>query len=452
MANQSCAKHKPSDSTNLHDTVAAAAQLLHRVSNHGESFALVLADFKQKHNEPALLQQICYGTLRWWPRLLVVLEKLLHRPLSKLEPQLQCLLLAGLYQLQDMRIPPHAVVQSNVEACRKIGCQWACGLVNAVLRGYLRQKPTLEKTLDNNPAWRYSHPDWLLQMLQQQWPSDWQEIANQGNQQPPMHLRINTKRLSRDNWLQQADDCGMEAQPLAFCPQGVQLQQPVAVTEIPGFDDGIVSVQDGAAQQSASLLAASASDIVLDACSAPGGKIAHLLEQTDFDNRPICLERSMNRIQQLRQTLERTNLIDKVVLCHGDASQPKKWWNGQKFTRIMLDAPCGATGVIRRNPDIKLRHDDSLLNTLSINQQAILQSLWPLLAPGGRMVYITCSILKQENDDQIETFLRHTADATNCTPTVAWARSTEHGMQTLPGDNGMDGFYYACFEKKAPAP
>lgn len=451
MAGQLSATPRASEATaaggELQHTVAATVQLLTAVHQHGKALNPSLAELKRQHKEPALLQQMCYGTMRWWPLLVETLRALLDKPEGKLEPKVRYLLLAGLHQLHAMNIPAHAAVQASVEACRDMQCDWACGLVNAILRKYLRQKPQLEQRLRHNSVWLHSHPDWLLQLLRQQWPDHWQQVTAAGNSPPPMHLRVNSRRADRDSWLRLAHAKGLEAQPIPFCPQGVHLLSPIAVELIPGFDEGMVSVQDGAAQQVPSILPVSYDDTVLDACSAPGGKVAHLLERHDFKAKPVCVERNDKRIPQLRQTLRRLGLEERAEICRGDATKPQQWQQQRLFTKMVVDAPCSATGVIRRNPDIKLRPDSEFLNSLCVLQQGILQSLWPLLAPGGKLLYITCSILEQENDAQADAFLRSRQDAENCTPQVEWARAGKHGVQVLPGDNDMDGFYYACIQK-----
>ena len=456
MADQNCAISRPSEEQDggnlaLRQAIIAAVQLLYAVHFHGRQMQQVLAELRQQHPEPALLQQLCYGTLRWWPRLVATLKLLLDKPVEKLEPQVQYLLLTGLYQLLHGNIPAHAVVQSQVEACRDLERAWACGLVNAILRKWLRHRQDMEQQLSQDQEWLHTHPLWLVKLLQQQWPDDWQQIIQAGNTQPPMHLRVNNRLGSRDSWLHKAAAAGITARPVPFCSHGVHLDTPVEVALIPGFDQGMVSVQDGAAQQAAGLLDVTCDDTVLDACSAPGGKIAHLLEQTRFNSKPVCVERSKKRIPRLRQTLGRLGLEDQVSIIHGDATRPEQWSGQQLFTRIIVDAPCSATGVIRRNPDIKLRPDDTMLNQLCVIQQTMLRALWPLLRPGGKLLYATCSILEQENDAQADAFFRQHPDAANSTPGVEWGRRGKYGIYILPGDNGMDGFYYICMSKKTGA-
>jgi len=394
--------------------------------------------------ERALMQELCYGVLRWFPRLEALAGLLLRKPLRVRDQDIHYLIMLGLYQLIYMRIPAHAAVDETVIAARKLGKDWATAVINAVLRNYQRRRDELERQLEDNFVAVYAHPDWLIDRLRTIWPQDWRMLLEANQQRPPMTLRVNARRQSCPEYRQQCHAAGLQTAPVSFAENALVLEQAVDVMRLPGFTDGCVSVQDAGAQMAPALLDLQAGQRVLDACAAPGGKSGHLLEtQPDIDL--LALDIDNERLQRVSANLHRLRL--KAALVCGDAAQPQAWWDGEPFDRILVDAPCSATGVIRRHPDIKYLRQAGDIDTLATTQAAILTALWPLLKPGGRLLYVTCSILAQENHEQIETFLGRHQSASELVIDVPWGRVMPVGRQILTGSEAMDGFYYACIVK-----
>jgi 16S rRNA (cytosine967-C5)-methyltransferase len=421
-----------------------AAQLVFRVLDRGESLSSLLGpglstlvDARQR----ALAQELSFGTLRWCYRLQAVLEKLLKKPLKNRDRDLHALLLVGLYQLLILEMPAHAAVSESVDVARQLDKEWAAGLVNAVLRNAQRQSATLLDSVDAKASARWSHPDWWIKRLRQDWPDDWQQILDANNQRPPMVLRVNALRTNRENYLQQLKQANIEAQPLPFPDSAIRLQEPVAVEKLPGFADGLVSVQDGAAQLSAPLMDLQAGQRVLDACAAPGGKTGHMLESTPELAELVAVDRDERRLGKVEENLQRLGLHAKLLVA--DAGETREWWDGRPFERILLDAPCSASGVVRRHPDIKLLRRSEDVQTLSQQQQRLLDALWPLLSSGGMLLYVTCSVFRQENSDALQAFLDRRDDASELPLPAVWGKALPVGRQLLPGEQGMDGFYFA---------
>ncbi len=425
---------------------SVATSVLTRVSREGQSLSSLLphAFTVLAPERRALAQELCYGTLRWWYQLDALLSLLLDKPLRGKDRDVHCLLLCGLYQLEYMGIPPHAAVSETVAVTTVLKKGWAKGLTNAVLRRYQREREELQQQLEGNPEARYAHPRWLIDALTAAWPAQWPEILAANNQRPPMTLRSAPNHQSREAYLQELEAAGIEASPTAHAPDALTLLQPHDVESLPGFAKGHVSVQDGAAQLAARLLGHQPGIRVLDACAAPGGKTGHILEICR-DIELIALDLEEKRLQRVAQNLDRLQL--RATLICGDAAIPGEWWDGQPFDRILLDAPCSASGVIRRHPDIKLlRRPDDIAQLVQL-QAAILDAMWPLLRPGGMFVYATCSVLPQENSQQLESFLGRQVDAQELKIEADWGVTTTVGRQILPGQDGMDGFYYACIKK-----
>ncbi|HHH43618.1 MAG TPA: 16S rRNA (cytosine(967)-C(5))-methyltransferase RsmB [Gammaproteobacteria bacterium] len=425
-----------------------AALLVHRVLDQGESLGgllerqlAVLDDPRQR----ALAQELAFGTLRWSYRLEALLSRLLRKPLKKKDRDLHALLLVGLYQLLMLELPAHAAVSETVEVARQLGKKWAVGMVNGVLRNAQRQAPGLLKDLDNDAVARWSHPDWWIERLQQDWPDDWQQILAAGNQRPPMVVRVNRLQVERAEYLQQLRAAGIEAREQPFAPAALRLEQPVAVDSLPGFRAGRVSVQDAAAQLCATLLNVQAGHRVLDACAAPGGKTGHILETAPRLQRLLALDIDARRLQKVQDNLQRLQL--QADLLAADAGDPSSWWDQRPFDRILLDAPCSASGVVRRHPDIKRLRRHSDLRSLSQQQQRLLESLWPLLASGGMLLYTSCSVFRQENSDNLQAFLERHADASELPLQAQWGKVQPVGRQLLPGEHDMDGFYFACLTR-----
>lgn len=398
-----------------------------------------------RERDRALIQELAYGTLRWYHQVDGIARLFLAKPFAVKDMDVQALLLGGLYQLRHMRVPPHAAVSETVAAAAAIGKPWATGVINACLRAALRQSARVDTSIASADTVAYSHPSWLIEAVRGDYPDAWREILEANNQRPPLVLRVNVASTSRPRYLERLRAAGIAAQPMAATESGVRLDTPMPVSSIPGFADGEVSVQDGAAQLAAVLLDAGPGARVLDACAAPGGKAAHILERCPELTELVAFEPDPERRHKLRQTLGRLGLCARVL--ETDAAVSERAVGLEGFDRILVDVPCSATGVIRRHPDIKLRRGPRDLPRLAQTQAAILDGVWPCLKPGGKLLYVTCSILDQENSAQIEAFLTRQAQAREIDLALACARRRRRGYQILPGTADMDGFYYACVEK-----
>jgi 16S rRNA (cytosine967-C5)-methyltransferase len=425
---------------------SAAALVILRVTQ-GQSLNTASIDISKRLDETqrGLFQQLCYGVIRWYPTLETLSEQLLSKSLKAKDGDILALLLIGIYQLRSLRIPDHAAISETVNACKLLNKQWATGLMNACLRNYQRQQDVLEKSLTEQVVSLYAHPTWLIEKYQNDWSDNWQTILTANNQQPPMMLRVNCREFPQAEYLELLAKANIAAQAIENCPQGILLEQACDVFALPGFVDGAVSVQDGAAQQVADLLDIQPNQRILDACAAPGGKTCHILERHPH-NEMIALDISDERLKQVDENLSRLHLTANCLAA--DASDTQNWWNGEQFDRILIDAPCTGSGVIRRHPDIKLLRKPEDIEQLAQQQRALLDNLWPLLKPDGLLVYTTCSAFKQENELQIEAFLQRQPDAMEHIPAKAPARRASFGYQLLPGDNDLDGFYYACLRHR----
>ena len=391
----------------------------------------------------ALLQQLSYGTLRQSPRLQAILKQLLDKPLRDKDRDVQGLLLCGLYQLDSTRVPDHAAVAATVDATRALKKPWAKGMTNAVLRRYLREREQLTQALDEAAA--ASHPAWLFQKILAQWPAAAAAIIDANNQQPPMTLRVNRGQASRDDYLSRLKDHGIAATAGSLSKHAIQLAVPIDVWDLPEFSAGRVSIQDEAAQLAAFLLQAGAGERVLDACAAPGGKTCHILELQPELAELVAMDIDELRLQKVSENLQRLGL--KATLITGDAARPPAALEPASFNRILVDAPCSASGVIRRHPDVKLLRRESDIAPLADQQLCILRGLWPLLKSGGTLLYATCSILDEENSQVIQRFLTEEADAALSDTEMAGSESVTSGRQLLPSSGGTDGLFYATLKK-----
>ncbi len=388
-------------------------------------------------------KDICFGVCRYYFQLQALANSLLQKKIKSLE--VWVVLLMGLYQLHYMRQPDYAAVKETVSLLEKSHTRWAKGLVNAVLRNSSRQFEELTRRLAEKPDYQFNHPDWLLKELQTHWPDDWQTIAKANDQHPPMTLRVNALKTSRKDYLEKLKVLNIEAEAHPYADEAIILSKPCEVSSLPGFREGFVSVQDAAAQLAAHLIDAKPGMRVLDACAAPGGKTCHLLETQPALAACVALDIDSKRLEKVKQNLKRLQLSAEIIA--GNGLKPEQWWDGQCFDRILLDAPCTATGVIRRHPDIKLLREPEELIAISEIQQALLERLWPLLAAGGKMVYATCSILPQENTKQIQTFVEKHPDCKVEDRPKDWGHFTGVGWQILPGEANMDGFFYSVLKK-----
>ena len=423
-----------------------AARIIAKVIK-GESLGTALpaaeADFEGR--DLSLLRQLCYSTTRHWFSLNAILDQLLTKPLKYRDSDVKALMLVGLCQLFHTRVPAHAAISESVGAAKGLKKSWANGLVNAVLRKAQQDEDSLRNNITSQAALN-ELPDWFYGKLAKYWPEQLQQIIEGTNSQGPMTLRVNTAKTTRSEYIKQLKAAEIDAKRCLYSSHGIQLAEAVGVDKLPGFFDGLASVQDEAAQLSAEMLECQPGERVLDACSAPGGKTCHLLENTK-DLQLTALDLEADRLVRVKENLERLQLQATVV--QGDASQPEQWWDKQQFDRILLDAPCSATGVIRRHPDIKLLRRPEDITQLKELQGRILDTMWNLLKPGGTLVYATCSILPEENSRQIEQFLARTDNAVQDTPNMECGLDTGYGLQLFPQTEGHDGFFYCRLRKQS---
>ncbi|PCH85697.1 MAG: 16S rRNA (cytosine(967)-C(5))-methyltransferase [Piscirickettsiaceae bacterium] len=392
----------------------------------------------------AFCKELCYGTLRWYSRLEAILSLLLKKPFKAKDIDITVLALTGLYQIIYLNTPDHAAVSETVNACKKTKKPWAKNTLNAVLRRFLREKEAIEARTDSTINQQHAHPDWLVKQIAKDWPNELIDILTANNQRPPMSIRINTKATTRAAYLTALNEHEIDAIEHPYNAVGLTLKQAVNVERLPNFWQGACSVQDSAAQLAAKLLNVTEGQRVLDVCAAPGGKTAHIAESaTNISLTAIDIDEQRN--QKVFDNFKRLDLNANILTV--DALQPNEWFDGTPFQRILLDAPCSATGVIRRHPDIKsLRQPDDITKLVELQQQ-LLQSIWPLLEKKGVLLYATCSILADENSRQIERFMTQHHDAKEIQIPAKWGRACTIGRQILPGEDNMDGFYYALITK-----
>lgn len=442
---------KPSPSTNIR---YQAARIVFNVAEQGQSFNTVYQQALNKidDQQAGLLQELSAGTIRWYVYLNGCIKPLLTKSLKDKDQDIYALLLVGAYQLLFTEKPDYAALSETVEGCRLFKKPWATKLVNGVLRNLQRQK---DERIEALAQWQtQAHPRWLNKRLTKAWGEELAaDIMAANNERPPMCLRVNQQRQTRDTLLEQLKTAGIAAKATVFADTGIRLAERIHPSQIEGFSDGNFSVQDEAAQLCAAILNPQAGDRVLDACAAPGGKTGHLLEhQTDIAEL-VALDIDDDRLGRVEENLERLDL--EATLMPADASCVEDWWDEQPFDRILLDAPCSGTGVIRRHPDIKLLRQSEDIAKLVELQQTLLSQLWKTLKPGGSLLYATCSVLPEENAEQMKAFLAQTDDAEYVTiaaktepkDTQVWGIDTGFGRQLLPSHNGPDGFFYCLLKK-----
>jgi len=429
------------------DTRALAASGLAEIALRGASLREVMERTAPRLSDPrdrALLMALLSEGARWWLRYDTALGELLAKPLRRKEPAIHALLVLGLVQLEILELEDYAAVAATVEATRALKRPALAGLVNAVLRRWQRERGERIARLDARPDTRHAHPGWLAAALTRDWPTQAEAVMAADNREPPLMLRANRRHGDRAALIAALREAGQAAEAHPWLADGIVLPHSTDVTRLPGFADGAFAVQDGAAQVAADLVDAHDGQRVLDACAAPGGKACHLLERARVEL--TALEMDDQRAARIRQNLDRLHLTAKLVI--GDAGNPSAWWDGRPFDRILIDAPCSASGVLRRRPDVRLHRRESDIAELGVQQRRILHALWPLLAPNGRLVYATCSLLRAENEAIVAELLAAQGDAEIVPFELPAGQPAAVGWQILPGDGDLDGMYYAVLRKK----
>jgi 16S rRNA (cytosine967-C5)-methyltransferase len=426
-----------------HDNIRAiACQVVHNVVVQQQSLNTLLPQASEQvaDKDKALLQELVFGTCRWFYHLEAQHNEFLEKPLHKNDKIAETLLKIGIYQLQYTRIPNHAALNETVSAAETLGIRKLKGLINAILRKVNAQEktPPLEAAIA-------SHPQWIQDKLKYNWPNEWQSILQQNNQHPPMTLRVNQQHLDRDSYLKALIEADIDAKASPYAANGISLNSPCNVMNLPFFSEGYVSVQDEAAQLCCNLLDLTPNLNVLDACAAPGGKTCAMLE-AEPSLKVLALDADSKRSERITENLERLKLSAEIKTAY--AEDVETWWDSQQFDRILLDAPCSATGVIRRHPDIKLLRKEGDIKNLAALQLKLLISLWPTLKQGGTLLYATCSIFSQENSRIIERFLKSEPTAEIVPINEDWGVDTGFGRQLFPKHEGHDGFFYARLTKK----
>ncbi len=450
MANSSPSKKKKTGSSKAKVSAARSASLkaLKQVFN-GQSLSAVqvhTTDKLEDARDRGLANEIVNGVLRWRWRLEFFISSLLNKPLKPKDIDVQLVLLMALYELDECRTPDYAVINESVELVRKSGKKWASGLVNAVLRNFTREKEKLISSIKDGVV-LYSHPAWLLEKIKADWPQHWQQILAANNQRPAFCLRVNQLLYSVSQYQQLLTEDGLASSTVELADFALKLEHGVDVRLLPGFAEGAVSVQDAGAQLVAELLDVYEADRVLDLCAAPGGKTCHILERHSSITGLIAVELEEKRMLRVSENLQRLKLESRAALIVADARDARQWWNGEKFNRILIDAPCSASGVIRRHPDIKTLRRESDIEPLVELQSDILQSAWQMLEDGGELLYVTCSVFKDENQNQIQNFLSAHDNATEVKIEADWGKSCDYGRQLFPGEQDADGFYYCRLKK-----
>jgi len=422
--------------------IAALSDVLDRGLNLADSPAL---QGNPENRDLAMSRHLVYGVLRWLTALDWLATGLLRKPVKRRDHDIQRLILIGLYQLWRDETPAHAAIHEAAECTRDLGKPWAVGVVNAVLRRFQRERELWLQRLSERDE-QYAHPQWMLEKLRADWPLDWRDVVSANNQQAGMWLRVNRRGPDKGEIIKQLQDQGFKVQDHPQAVDAIRISPAAHVNVLPGFDSGNFSVQDPAAQLAVDLLDLQTGMRVLDACAAPGGKTCHILERTPGAI-VTAVDQNARRVELVQENLQRLKLHAKLII--GDAARPAAWWDGVPFQRILLDAPCSATGVIRRHPEIKhLRRASDVRGVVNL-QQRLLRELWPLLEAGGILVYATCSVFHDENSSQIKHFLSQHGDVEELLPEVTWGHGQQHGRQILPGQQDMDGFYYAILRKNS---
>ncbi len=449
--------------------IAATAAIVNQVVSEKKSLPECLSD-QQQHfisSDAAKIQAYCYNVLRRYEFYQFIANTLLTKKLKNKDQDIYHLIISGIMLLNEGNLPAHAAINETVNVTKKSKKSWSKNLVNALLRRYQREQQELHKLAEKNPVSNYCCPEWLLKKIQSDYSGKdtdtgekiWKIILKANLAHPPMSLRVNKLVQSRKTYLKLLTNENITASACKLTQHGILLDQAVMVEKLPLFTKGAVSVQDSAAQLSAELLQPQAGEKILDACAAPGGKTLHLLESCPELDKLIAIDISAKRLEKVLQNIRRIapKYDSKIQLVAADAGNIEQWWDQVPFDRILLDAPCSATGVIRRHPDIKRLRQAADIDELVKTQQSLLENLWPILKSGGILLYATCSVLAEENSQQIKRFLSTHNDAQSIDFDVSWGSKNEYGRQLLPTlnnneikNNGRnsDGFYYCLLQKK----
>ena len=424
---------------------AVAAQIVKQVAQDKRSLDPVLEEHLKRNNkDSALIHELAAGTLRWWWRLTAQADELLDKPLKSKDLDLYCLIMVGLYQLQFTRIPDHAAVSQTVNASKLIGKQWSNKLVNALMRRFIREGDVITEQFKHDPTFVYSHPDWMIEKLKVDWPDDWNKVLAANNEQQNLTVRVNNQKATVDQVCHSLQQQQIEFSKAQDSPVGIRVLDKTKIWQSQLWRDGLVCVQDESAQLTAYMTKLEPGMRVLDACAAPGGKTCHLLERQP-ELELLALEIEPVRLERLKQNLDRLNLDCETKVA--DAGDPKSWWDARQFDLILIDAPCSGSGVINKHPDIKhLRRVTDIEQNIQ-SQRLLLDKLWPVLKTGGQLLYCTCSVFRQENDQQAQWFINKYANAKELTLDDRFGRKMPFGRQRLPSDYESDGFYYVGFRK-----
>ncbi|MBJ7536358.1 16S rRNA (cytosine(967)-C(5))-methyltransferase RsmB [Marinomonas transparens] len=448
--------NQTSDTTSIQHSarqvaIKVIANILLQQGSLSTQLARYQADVASEHIP--LLKELCFGVCRHYPTLNSIALSLLSHPFEEKDTDLYATLLLGLYQLTHMNTPDHAAVNESVEACRLLKKDWATKLMNAVLRRYQREADEIVTNLEAMPSVEFNQPKWLVKRFKKHWPEQFEQIIEASNTHPPMCIRVNDDRVSRETYQELLMKEGIKSEAGEFSASSLYLRKAVRVDQLPKFEEGFVSVQDESAQLSAHILSPKEDEKVLDACAAPGGKTGHLLEKSSR------IELTAVELEPWRMEKIESNLVRLGYPAHlicADASKLEDWWDEETFDKVLLDAPCSATGVIRRNPDIKINRKPADIVELVEIQQEIIQAVWKTLKPGGFMLYATCSLMPEENEQQMAKFIAEQADAKEAPLNtlaaeldLTWGTQVSHGRQLFPTLNGQDGFYYCLLEKSS---
>lgn len=424
---------------------AIAAYIIYLVCYDGVSLSDAFLDAKVSDlNDAPLIKELCFGTIRFWISLQAILKELLEKPLKKEDKDIECLLCVGLYQLIYMDIAEYAAVNETVTATRVLKKSWASKLVNKILR-LMIEKQIKPKGITAE----FSHPNWLIDKIKNAWSDDWETILNANNQKAPLFLRVNKTKITLEKFKTLLEKNNIESERVLDLPYALLLPNALSVEKIPGFSEGLFSVQDASGQKVVGYLDLQSNHVVLDACAAPGSKTTHILENIPDIKKLVSVDISQSRLEKIKENIKRLGLNNKnSELLLGDLENINDEFEPNTFDRILLDTPCSATGVIRRHPDIKILRKKTDIPALAAQQLKMLNTVWPLLKSGGKLLYTTCSILPDENSDVIKLFLESHPEAKELSLDSSWAKKCEYGQQVITGDHGRDGFFYALIQNR----